>query len=100
MSDDPLLALRLAHFEKLVGKQLQIDFGQGEIPATITETRAIGGHTTRPDGGFSVTLMANVGANPQQGTFIVQLPEFGNLGLFMSPRKRVADQTEYEIVFN
>jgi hypothetical protein len=100
MSDDPLLVLRLAHFEALVGKQLQINFGQGAIPATITKASAIGGHTTRPDGGFSVTLLANVGADPQQGTFIVQLPDFGDLGLFMSPRKRVADQTEYEIVFN
>lgn len=100
MSDDPLLDLRPAHFEAWVGKQLPIDFGPGAISATITEVRAIGGYTSRPGGGFSVTLTANVGAQPQQGTFSVQLPEFGSLGLFMSPRKRIADLTEYEIVFN
>lgn len=99
MSADPIAELSLSDFAGYVGQALEIDFGAGGVPATITDVRAVGGYTKRPSGGFSVTLRAAAPA-PLQGTFPLKHPTLGTLGLFMTPRRLVGAEIEYEFILN
>jgi hypothetical protein len=100
VSDDPLLNLRLSHFDGLIGTTLIIDFGSGPTPATIVDACSIGIHTPRPEGGFSVMLQADVGPHAAQGMFRLTHPQLGELALFMVPRRRAGAETVYEITIN
>lgn len=96
---DPIADLTLSDFSGYVGQVLQIDFGAGNIPATIVDARAVGGYTKRASGGFSVSLRANA-PGPRQGTFALKHPTLGTLCLFMTPRRMVGSDVEYEFILN
>lgn len=100
MSADSLELLRLSHFADLVGTAVTIEFGAGPVAATIFEARSIGGHTPRPEGGFSVMLKADAGRRPTQGVFRLAHPQLGALELFMAPRRMEGALTVYEITVN
>lgn len=100
MHVDPLLALRLEHFTPLVGNEITVDLGAGQVPARVIAAERVGGHTTRIGGGFSVTLEVPVTGYPAQGTFPIILPKFGQVGLFMSPRRFAGGCAIYELILN
>jgi hypothetical protein len=58
----------------------------------------VGGNSLRDGGGFAVDLRMPSHA-PRQGVMLVRLPK-GDVGIFMSPRKLVGGEVEYEAVFN
>jgi|CXWL01.1.fsa_nt_gi hypothetical protein len=100
MSIDPLLALRLEHFSALLGSNIPMDLGDGPVSAEVIAAERIGGYTTREGGSFSVMLKVPVSGRPAQGTFPVELPEFGQLQVFMSPRRVDNGLATYEFIFN
>lgn len=95
---DLLTTLRLEDFAALKGQTLNVAMGDEVLTAEVLGARKIGGNTTRPDGGFAVDLRLMPHA-PRQGIFPTTLPQ-GEVGLFMSPRRVVANGVEYEAIFN
>jgi hypothetical protein len=97
--NDLIAQLRIAHFEELVNQRIDIDFGQGAVPAEVLSAKGLSGYTVRPGGGFSVMLRAPV-TSPAQGIYAIHHPKLGVLELMLCPRRLSGGLAEFELVLN
>ncbi len=93
-----LTTLRLEDFNALVGRTIDVQIDDRFVASQVLAARKVGGSSLREGGGFAVDLRLPPHA-PRQGVLLTRLPQ-GEVGIFMSPRKIVGGEVDYEAVFN